>query len=319
MPTPSGAKTRKHSKNRHHDHKTRNHSNLRPKTKHSKDFLKVYYPYLPLMAVTLLILSILQPWQALVARGQDVMPYATQMSIDGLVQETNERRTAQAQKPLSLNAQLTKAAQIKAQDMVERNYWSHNTPDGNAPWEFVNNAGYSYAKAGENLAYGFADEDEVVAGWMNSPGHRANMLDVNYQEVGFGFAESTNYLSDGPSTVVVAMYGQPSGAAPDAATATPVAQEGIQGYNTSGLAAEPTDTGVSRIQSLVNTPLWVNYLVAGLAGGAIVYLALKHGRQLKRTLARGERFVVNHPLLDLTLISLIILGILISQQTGIIR
>lgn len=311
MPTPQGAKTRK---------QTRQHSNLRPKHKHSKDFLKVYYPYLPLVAVTLLILSILQPWQALVNRGQDVLPYATEMSIEGLVNETNERRSAQSEAPLKLNAQLTKAAQIKAQDMVERNYWSHNTPDGNAPWEFVNNAGYSYSKAGENLAYGFKDEDAVIGGWMNSPSHRANMLDVNYQEVGFGFAESTNYLSDGPSTIVVAMYGQPSGAAPAAvAETTPAADEGAPAYNTLGLAAEPADVGINRIQAFANAPAWVNYAIAAVIGGLIVYLVFKHGRQLRRSLSKGEKFALKHPLLDITIVSLIILGILISQQTGIIR
>jgi len=238
------------------------------------------------------------------------------MSIDGLVQETNQRRTAQAQTPLQLNAQLTRAAQTKAQDMVERDYWSHNSPDGNAPWEFVNNAGYSYQKAGENLAYGFVDEDDVVAGWMNSPSHRANMLDANYQEVGFGFAESPDYVDSGPSTIVVAMYGQPSGAAD--VIASPVL-DAPAGYNTLGLAAEPSDTGINRIQALTNVPAWVNYVVAGLIGAFIMYLLFKHGRALKRTIKNGERFAMRHPLLDITLVAFIILGILISQQTGIIR
>lgn len=265
--------------------------------------------------VTLLILSILQPWQALFNRGSDVLPYATQMSIDGLVQETNDRRTTQDERPLQLNAQLTKAAQVKAQDMVERNYWSHNTPEGNAPWEFVNNVGYSYKKAGENLAYGFKNEDEVIAGWMNSPGHRANMLDINYQEVGFGFAESPNYVEGGPSTIVVAMYGQPSGAtdAPAAANSNPNA------YNTLGLAAEPADMGISRLVAIAGAPLWASYVVAGLVGGLVVFLVIKHGRHLKRSLKNGERFVVNHPLLDVTLVAFVILGIVISQHSGIIR
>jgi len=310
MPSTKGAKTSKH--------KTRHHSNLRPKHKHTRDFLKVYYPYLPLVAVTLLILSILQPWQALIVRGTDVLPYATQMSIDGLVQETNQRRATQSLGALALNAQLTKAAQIKAQDMVERNYWSHNTPDGNAPWEFVNNAGYSYKKAGENLAYGFKDESDVIGGWMNSPGHRDNMLDVNYQEIGFGFAESKNYLDGGPSTIIVAMYGQPSGAA-DAVGTAPVTNSGTNGYNTAGLAAEPADTGISRLQASIHTPLWVNYLIVGLASGLVVYLVLKHSHRLKRTLQHGEQFVIHHPLLDVTLVSVVILAVLLSQQTGIIR
>jgi len=303
MPTLHGAKTSRH--------KTRNHSNLRPKQKHTKDFLKVYYPYLPLATVIVLILSIIQPWQAWFNSGPNVLPYATQMSIDGLVQETNERRAAQKAPVLQLNAHLTKAAQIKAQDMVERNYWSHNTPDGNAPWEFINNAGYSYKKAGENLAYGFRDENDVIGGWMNSPSHRANMLDANYQEVGFGFADSKNYVNGGPSTVVVAMYGQPSGAADAVADGA--------GFNTLGQAAEPKEAGISRAQAWLNTPAWINYLIAATAGGLIVFLLIKHGRNLRQALRKGERFALHHPLFDVTIVSLVILAALICQQTGIIR
>ncbi len=311
MPGSHRAKSKKH--------KTRNHSNLRPKQRHSRDFLKVYYPYLPLAVITLMILSIVQPWQALLQRSQDVLPYATQMSLEGLIEETNERRTASQQSPLQHNEQLSKAAQIKAQDMVERNYWSHNTPDGNAPWEFINNAGYSYKKAGENLAYGFTDEDGVIAGWMNSPSHRANMLDGGYQEVGFGFANAADYLGKGPSTIVVAMYGQPSSAADTVVTsvAEPTVVRGA--YNTLGLAGEPEDTAISRMQAWLHLPMWVNYVAAAFAGGLIVYLILKHSRSLKRAFAKGERFVLHHPLLDITLVAVVVLVALVSQQTGIIR
>lgn len=304
MPSLNGAKTRKH--------KTRNHSNLRPKHRQTKDFLKVYYPYLPLVAVTLVILSILQPWQALISHSQGVLPYATQMSVNGLVQATNERRIAQSEPTLQLNAQLTKAAQIKAQDMVAENYWSHSTPSGNAPWEFINNAGYSYKKAGENLAYGFDNESEVVAGWMNSPSHRENMLDANYQDVGFGFADSKDFAGQGPATVVVAMYGQPTGAAG-------VAAANNQGYNNLTMTTEPTDTNVNRMQSWFNVPLWVNYVIAAAVGGLVVYLIIKHSRQVKRKLSSGEKFVMKHPLADATIVGLVVLGVLVIQRTGIIR
>lgn len=307
MPTLSGAKTRK---------QTRNHSNLRPKHRHTKDFLKVYYPYIPLVVITMLMLSILQPWQALFMRGQGVLPYATQMSIDGLVQETNQRRSAQSEQPLKLNAQLTKAAQIKAQDMVQRDYWSHTTPEGNAPWEFINNAGYSYAKAGENLAYGFDNEDAVVAGWMNSPGHRANMLDNNYQEVGFGFAETPNFVGEGPSTVVVAMYGQPSGA-PVVTSNQAVAD--ANSYNTKNLVAEPQDTPITRLQSWVSAPTWISYVLVAAAGAIVAIIVMKHSRQLRKTLKRGEKFVMHHPLLDVTLLAGAALVMVIVQQTGVIR
>lgn len=307
MPSSKGAKTSKHPKTRHH-------SNLRPKQKHSKDFLKVYYPYLPLVVALFLIMSIIQPWQSLVRRGQDVLPFATQMSIEGLKQETNERRAAAQQPALKVNETLNQAAQAKANDMVIRDYWSHNTPEGNQPWEFITNAGYSYKKAGENLAYGFGNEDQVIAGWMNSPGHRANLLDANYQEVGFGFAEAPDYIDKGPSTIVVAMYGQPSGA-PELVAST----QHPDAYNTLGLTAEPSDTGINRFQSWFNAPSWVSYGIVALAGALIAYLVIKHSYGIKRRLRQGEKFAINHPLLDVTILSFVVLGILVSQQTGIIR
>jgi hypothetical protein len=103
--------------------------------------------------------------------------------------------------------------------MIVRNYWSHNTPEGNSPWTFITKAGYQYLKAGENLAYGFLTSAGVVTGWMNSTAHRANVLDATFKDVGFGIASGPNYQG-GENTVVVAMYGQ---AAPSIVAPAPVA------------------------------------------------------------------------------------------------
>jgi hypothetical protein len=138
-----------------------------------------------------------------------VLAYSTEMSQGGLLSSTNAQRSAHGVAGLALNAQLNSAAQSKANDMVTRNYWSHNTPDGQPPWVFFAAAGYQYLKAGENLAYGFATSADTVTGWMNSPGHKANLLDGAFKDVGFGFANSTNFVGSGPVTVVVAMYGNP--------------------------------------------------------------------------------------------------------------
>lgn len=156
------------------------------------------------------------------ARG--TLAYATNVSHNGLLSSTNSERSAQGRASLSINSSLNNAAQAKANDMTTRNYWSHNTPDGQEPWVFIQAAGYSYLKAGENLAYGFATSSETIQGWMNSPTHRDNMLDPEYTEVGFGFSNSSNYNSSGEETVVVAMYGKPQVAsASQTAPVAPVA------------------------------------------------------------------------------------------------
>lgn len=77
---------------------------------------------------------------------------------------------------LEYNEKIAESACLKADDMVKRNYWSHNTPDGDEPWVFFQRAGVQYSKAGENLAYGFVDPTAVVAGWMVSEKHKENIL-----------------------------------------------------------------------------------------------------------------------------------------------
>jgi hypothetical protein len=131
------------------------------------------------------------------------------VSISSLLQSTNDQRAGNALGALALNSQLDQAAQAKANDMAARDYWSHNTPDGNAPWVFISSAGYHYQTAGENLAYGFDTSANTITAWMNSPEHRANILNNTYKDVGFGIANVANYQGTGPETIVVAMYGSP--------------------------------------------------------------------------------------------------------------
>ena len=135
-----------------------------------------------------------------------VLAYATEMSHSGLLSGTNGARSANGLAPLNLNNQLNNSAQAKAQDMANKNYWAHVSPDGTQPWYFFDQAGYSYTRAGENLAYGFMTSQAAVDGWMNSPSHRANMLG-DYIDVGFGIVNAPDYQSSGQQTIVVAHYG----------------------------------------------------------------------------------------------------------------
>jgi uncharacterized protein YkwD len=172
----------------------------------TKNYHKPYWPYLPLIAIVMsgFLLSSSLPGKP------SVLGYATDMSIQSLLDDTNDQRGNNGESALALNGLLDNAAQAKANDMATRNYWSHDTPDGQTPWSFMTAAGYNYQLAGENLAYGFATASDTLTGWMNSPGHRANILNAGYQEVGFGFTNIADYQSNGPETLVVAMYGSPA-------------------------------------------------------------------------------------------------------------
>ena len=182
--------------------------------KHNQQFLKVYWPYIPVIALVMFGLVFGYDWRPVTSAGvyknSGVLAYATEMSASGLLGATNMQRANNGAAALSLNSKLSSAAQAKANDMVARNYWSHKTPDGQDPWVFIDATGYAYQKAGENLAYGFDTSADTVTGWMNSPSHKANMLDTAFKEVGFGFANSASYVGTGQETIVVAMYANPS-------------------------------------------------------------------------------------------------------------
>lgn len=184
------------------------------KTQHPKHFIKVYWPYLPVIALVVgsLIFGSISP--AARTNNPATLAYATEMSASSLLAATNQERANNGLGPLTINSKLNSSAQSKANDMVARDYWAHNTPDGQEPWIFFDAAGYQYQKAGENLAYGFATSSATVTGWMNSPSHRANMLDSGYTEVGFGFTNGPNFVSTGNETVVVAHYAKPLNVTP---------------------------------------------------------------------------------------------------------
>ena len=166
------------------------------------------------VALVLLFAIGIQMQQAYQQNGSlQVLGFATNISPGDLLAITNQNRANNGLGALQLNAQLSTAAQNKANHMIANNYWAHFAPDGTSPWFFVNNAGYAYQKAGENLAYGYATSAAVMIGWMNSPSHAANILDGDYQEVGFATANGASFQG-GENTVVVALYGQPSSFTP---------------------------------------------------------------------------------------------------------
>lgn len=157
------------------------------------------------LAAGLLVIQLLTNIQA--AGAQGVLAYATNMSRTDLYAMHNQQRVQAGLGSLRLNSALNSAAQAKAEHMIANNYWSHVAPDGTTPWYFFDQAGYDYSNAGENLAYGFLTSEETMNGWMNSAGHRANILG-NYADVGFGIASGPSYQG-GENTVVVALFGTP--------------------------------------------------------------------------------------------------------------
>ncbi len=140
---------------------------------------------------------------------------------DALTSQTNTERVDDGLGTLRTNLFLTAAAQAKANDMAAKGYFAHYDVNGKSPWDWISAAGYKFAAAGENLAVNFSDSADVTQAWMNSPGHRANILNGTFTEIGIATAEGTY---EGHNTIfVVEMFGRPAAGAIAVATTPPPA------------------------------------------------------------------------------------------------
>lgn len=110
-----------------------------------------------------------------------------------VVRLVNEIRSENGLKPLTIDWQLSRVARYKSQDMSSIGYFSHTSPTYGSPFEMMRSFGISYRTAGENIAKGYRTAETVVNGWMNSPGHRANILNSTYTHIGVGYVSKGNY------------------------------------------------------------------------------------------------------------------------------
>ena len=110
-----------------------------------------------------------------------------------VVRLVNEIRQQNGLKPLTENWELSRVARYKSQDMLDNSYFAHNSPTYGTPFQMMKAFGLSYRTAGENIAKGYASPQAVVNGWMNSSGHRANILNVSYTQIGIGYVAQGNY------------------------------------------------------------------------------------------------------------------------------
>lgn len=199
-------------------------NNYRAKLLHHKSLLFVL--------IIIFCASFLVP--ALRFNFPSVLGLSTDISSQQLLLLVNQKREANGLPPLILNEKLSLAAIDKAKDMFAKNYWAHDSPDGETPWVFIKRSGYNYVYAGENLARGFDNTDNVVNAWMASAKHKANLLSQNYRDV--GFAIEVGKLNGEETVLVVQELG---------------------GRNLESFAYNPPKNSVKAVSTLSNN----NYLV----------------------------------------------------------
>lgn len=114
-------------------------------------------------------------------------------AVARVVALVNSERSKAGCSPVTLNAKLSKAAQDHSTDMASHKNMSHTGSDGSNPGERITRAGYTWRTYGENVAYGYSTPERVMAGWMSSPGHKRNILNCGFKEIGVGLAQPGNY------------------------------------------------------------------------------------------------------------------------------
>jgi hypothetical protein len=135
--------------------------------------------------------------------------YTNEISVSELISLTNLERAKVEVGPLLPNSLLNQAAQAKANDMLALGYFSHTSVTDKAPWVFINDTGYDYALAGENLARDYTSSADVVNAWMTSPLHKANLLNSDYSDIGLAITTG-NYPDGKPTVIVVQLLAKPS-------------------------------------------------------------------------------------------------------------
>lgn len=182
---------------------------------------------------------------------------------DVLIDETNVSRSTNNLNTLKTNTILNTAAQLKANDMASKGYFSHTSPEGLTPWHWFELAGYKFSYAGENLAVNFVDSKDVVDAWMDSPGHRANILSDYFTEIGIGVADGK--YNGQEATFIVQMFGRPAPAVqtppqpktpqttPVAVTPTPIPLESSDTFvAVKGAEVEPGASGTPEATPISN-------------------------------------------------------------------
>ena len=162
------------------------------KTRNRKKIVRVIITILVLLGLMLAPISLI---------------HASDITSETLINLANKERVEKNLPALFVDSSLNQAAQMKAEDMISKDYFDHYGPDGNSPWDFIMDAGYNYSTAGENLAVYFEDARSINDAWMASPTHRANILNKDYKNIAVSVARGS---FEGHQTyMVVEMFGAP--------------------------------------------------------------------------------------------------------------
>ncbi|MCL2037536.1 CAP domain-containing protein [Candidatus Saccharibacteria bacterium] len=243
---------------------------------------------------------------------EQVLGESSEITAEKLLTNTNSVRVKDGLGALKISPELNRAAADKADDMLAKDYWSHTAPDGREPWDFITHESYRYILAGENLARGFNTSDGVIKAWLESPTHRANVLDKDYTEM--GLAIKTGQMDGKTTTLVVAMYGRPA-SAPD--ISAPNAGR-ISGINTKiGMMEGSSNFWNTLRRGMTDlTPSLIFTLVALTIVAMLTIIAHFAHWKLSPRLSRTWR--MHHAVIKLSFVTFLMIGAILSYGGGMI-
>lgn len=144
------------------------------------------------LAICFGLISLIAPTRPVLAADARSTSAAANAQIQRIVDLVNQRRKEAGLAPVTVNATLTSCAQRYSEVQASQGTINHTGPDGSNPGQRLKRCGYSWKHYGENLAAGYIDAQEVMTAWMNSPGHRKNIMNGKLKEIGIGFAHRDN-------------------------------------------------------------------------------------------------------------------------------
>ncbi|MEK7521536.1 MAG: CAP domain-containing protein [Patescibacteria group bacterium] len=236
-----------------------------------------------------IFLGVFSILQILVSFAPGFIPRAlgtTVITPEKVIEITNKKRTELGLSKLKMDATLSIVAQSKAADMIARNYWAHNAPDGTEPWHFFKEAGYSYHYAGENLARDFTNPEDVVSAWIASPTHKENLFSPKYQEIGVAVVEGE--LKGRNTVLVVQHFGTKLGI-----TLGPEAQKVQPVQTAQGLVEGKTFTGFSQVAGWFSITRTLGIFILGLfALIFVVDMVVIRAESINRAASRSSAHII---------------------------
>ena len=125
--------------------------------------------------------------------NEEPAEHETTSQAEAVLKLVNAERSKQGLQPLTLSSKLTNLATMKSKDMADKGYFEHTSPTYGTPFQMLQSHGVHYSSAGENIAAGQQTPEQVMNAWMNSSGHRANILNKSYTEIGIGYYQGGKY------------------------------------------------------------------------------------------------------------------------------